>query len=157
MCLKVCRKLWITNKALTCNFVSNCKKSVKETHEMLKLVYGDAAVTMMMVYKWFERLRNGCESAENEERSGRPSTPKIQENVERVSETFRSNRRLTIVEISEDLTISYDSIQNILTTDLNMRRVSEKFVPRVLTSNKPTAFVSFIGDARSCRFRFQLF
>ena len=40
---------------------------------------------------------------------------------------MRSNRRLTITEIAEDLNISYDSIQNILTTDLNMRRVSVKF------------------------------
>jgi len=38
-------------------------KSAKETHEMLKLVYGDAAVIMKTVYKWFERFRNGCESA----------------------------------------------------------------------------------------------
>jgi len=30
------------------------QKSAKETHEMLKLVCGDAAVTMKMVYKWFE-------------------------------------------------------------------------------------------------------
>ena len=45
---------------------------------------------------------------------------------------IRSNRRLTIRETSEDLNISYGSIQNILTTDLNMRRVSAKFVPRVL-------------------------
>ena len=58
---------------------------------------------------------------------------KTQENVERVSEMIRSNRRLTIREISEDLNISYGSVQNILTTDLNMRRVSAKFVPRVLT------------------------
>jgi len=43
---------------------------------MLKLVYGDAAVTMKMVYKWFERFCNGCESAEDEERLGRPSTSK---------------------------------------------------------------------------------
>jgi len=46
---------------------------------------------------------------------------------------IRSNRRLIIRKISEDLNISYGSIQNILTTDLNMRRVSAKFVPRVLT------------------------
>ena len=46
---------------------------------------------------------------------------------------IRSNRRLTIREISEDLNISYGSVQNILTTDLNMRQVSAKFVPRVLT------------------------
>ena len=46
---------------------------------------------------------------------------------------IRSNRPLTIREISEDLNISYGSVQNNLTTDLNMRRVSAKFVPRVLT------------------------
>jgi len=92
---------------------------------MLKLVYGDAAVTMKTVYKWFERFCNGCESVEVEERSGCPSASKTQENVERVSEMIRSNRRLTIREISEDLNISYGSVQNILTTDLNMRRVSD--------------------------------
>ena len=46
---------------------------------------------------------------------------------------FRSNMRLTIREISEDRNISYDSVQNFLTTDLNMRRVGAKFVKRVLT------------------------
>jgi len=86
------------------------------------------------VYKWFERFRNGCESVEDEERSGRPSASKTQENVERVSEMIRSNRRLTSREISKDLNISYGSVRNILTTDLNMRRVIAKFVPRVLPS-----------------------
>ena len=32
---------------------------------MLKLVYGDAAVTMKIFYKWFERFRNGCELVED--------------------------------------------------------------------------------------------
>jgi len=100
---------------------------------MLKLVYGEAAVTMEMVYKWFKQFCNGCELVEEEERSGRPSTSKTQENIERVSEMIQSNRQLTIREISEDLNISYGSVQNILTTDLNMKRVSAKFVPRVLT------------------------
>jgi hypothetical protein len=36
-------------------------------------------------------------------------------------------------EISEDQNISYGSVQNILTTDQNRRRVSAKFVSRVLT------------------------
>jgi len=86
-----------------------------------KLVYGDGAVTMKTVSKWFQRFRNGCESVEDEERSGRTSTLKPQENVERLSKMLRSNRQLTIREISEDLNISYGSVQNIITTDLNMR------------------------------------
>jgi len=49
---------------------------------MLELVHGDAAVPIETVYKWFERFCNGCESVEDEERSGRSSTSKTQENVE---------------------------------------------------------------------------
>lgn len=116
-------------------FCFKLQKSAKETHEMLKLVYGDAAVTRKTVYKWFERFRGGCESVEDE-RSGRPSTSKTQENVERVSEIIRSNRQLTIREISEDLNISYGSVQSILTTDLNMRQVTAKFVPPILTEEQ---------------------
>jgi len=78
------------------------------------------AVTMMTVYKWFERFRDGCESVGNEETSGHPSTSKTQENAEKVNGAIRSNRRLTIREISEGLNITYCSVQNILTTDLNM-------------------------------------
>jgi len=57
-------------------FCFKMQKSAKETHEMLKLLYGDAAMTMKTVYKWFERLRNCCESVEDEGRSGRPQHQK---------------------------------------------------------------------------------
>ena len=114
-------------------FYFKLQKSAKETHKMLKLVYGDAAVTMKTVYKWFKWFCIGCDLVEDEERSGHPSTSKTQENIDRVSEMIRSNRRLTIRETSEDLNISYGSVQKILTTDLNMRRVSVKFVLCVLT------------------------
>lgn len=87
-------------------FCLKLQKYAKETHKMLKLVYGDAAVSMKKVYKWFERFHNGCESVDDEKRSGRPSTSKTQENFERVNEMIRSYRWLTIMEISEDLNIS---------------------------------------------------
>ena len=74
-------------QCINMKFCFQLQKSAKETHKMLKLVYGYAAVIMKMVYKWFVLFRNGCESAE-EERSGRPSSSKTQENVERVSKRF---------------------------------------------------------------------
>jgi hypothetical protein len=61
-------------------FCLELQKSAKETQEMLKLVYGDAAVTVKTVYKRFERFRNGCELVEGEERLGLPLTSKTQEN-----------------------------------------------------------------------------
>jgi len=77
-------------------FCFKLQKSAKERYKILKLVYRYAAVTVKTVYKWFERFPNGCESTEDKERSGCPTTSKIQENVERVSEMIQSNRRLNI-------------------------------------------------------------
>ena len=61
-------------QCINMKFCFKLQKSATETHEMLKLFYGDAAVTMKTGYKWFERFRNDCESVEDEERSGHPST-----------------------------------------------------------------------------------
>jgi len=63
---------------------------------------------------------------------------------------FQSNKRLTIMEISEDLNISYGSVQNILTTDLNMRWVSAKFVPRVLMIEQKQQHLSILLELRDC-------
>jgi hypothetical protein len=70
---------------------------------------------------------------------------------------FHSNRGLTISKISDDLNFSYVSVQNILTTDLNMRRVSVKFVSRVLTveqTQEPLSISLELRDraAFDCRF-----
>ena len=113
-------------------FYFKLQKSAKEAHEMLKSVYGDNVVILKTVYKWYERFKSGNESVEDEQRSGRPSTTKTDENVQKVAKMVRSNRRLTIRELAEELNISYGSVQSILTDDLQMRRVSAKFVPRLL-------------------------
>jgi len=81
---------------------------------MLKLVYGDYAVTMKKVYNWFEGFRTGCEWVEDEERLGRLSTSKTQE---RVSEMIRSYRRLTIRNLFQD----WDKWQAVTKTEINLR------------------------------------
>jgi len=55
-------------KHINVKFCFKLQKSAKETLETLKLVYGDAAVTMKTVYKWFKQFCNGCVSVEDEER-----------------------------------------------------------------------------------------
>ena len=73
---------------------------------MLKLAYGDATVTIKTVYKcssFFVMVVHLLRSWRNREFL---QHKKIQENVERVSTMIRSNRRLTIREIFENLDIS---------------------------------------------------
>jgi transposase len=100
---------------------------------------------MKTVCKWFERFRKGCKSVEDEERSGRPSTTNTQKNVERVSEMIRTKWRLKIREISEDLNISYGSVQK----HINNRFEHETSECEICSTcfdgrTKVTAFANFV-------------
>ncbi|CAI6359366.1 unnamed protein product [Macrosiphum euphorbiae] len=101
-------------------------KTAAETLECLKTVFGDEALKKTAVYDWFKWFKNGQESLEDEERSGRPSTSKNYETIEKVKNLVRSDRRLRIQDMANALGISYGSVQNILKDDFwNAARLCE--------------------------------
>ena len=57
-------------------------------------------------YEWWKRFKEGRTSADDDPRSGRPSTSKTDDNVANVREVIRSNRRLTVQEVAEEVSIS---------------------------------------------------
>jgi hypothetical protein len=57
-------------------------------------------------YEWWKRFKEGRTSIDDDPRSGRPSTSKIDDNVAKVREIIRSNRRLTVREVDEEVSIS---------------------------------------------------
>ena len=65
----------------------------------------------------------------------------------RVREIIRADQRLTIREVSE-VRIAFGTCQKILTEDLRMRRVTTKFVPRILTAEQKDDRVSICTDRR---------
>ena len=69
-------------------------------------------------------------------RPGRPSTSKTDENFVKVRDPVRSDRRLTIREMSDELNLSFYAVQSTLTKDLTMRRVSAKFIPKLLSDER---------------------
>lgn len=79
---------------------------------MLKSVYGDNMVISKIVYKWHKRFKSGNESVKDEERSGRPSSSKIDERAQNVVKLVRSIIRMTIRELVEELNILYGSMQS---------------------------------------------
>lgn len=82
------------------------------TLEMLEKCFGNDSLKKTVVYQWHERFKSGRESIEDDERSGRPSTSKTDENIDEVKEMLVNNRKLTIREIAEDLNIAYGSVQH---------------------------------------------
>jgi len=71
-------------------------KSATETYDLLKNVYGDECLSRTQAFEWFERSKEGREEIGDDQHPGRPSTPKTDANIEKVGETVRQNRRLSI-------------------------------------------------------------
>ena len=73
---------------------------------------------------------------EDEPRAGRP-TSKTEDNVQRVRLLVRSDRRLTLrMIISSELNLNRSTAHQILTQDLDMRKVCAKMVPKKLTTEQ---------------------
>ncbi|XP_077499637.1 protein GVQW3-like [Amblyomma americanum] len=83
--------------------------------------------------QWYNRFKDGRTSVENEPRSGRPSTCRNDKVIAEVNAVVMRDRRVTIREIAEGVGISTFSAHSIITKDLAMKRVTAKFVPKLLT------------------------
>ena len=75
----------------------------------------------------------GREQVEDEPRAGSPSISKTDDNVERVRCLVRLDRRLTLRMNNSELHLNRFTIHQILTRDLDMRKLCVKMVPKELT------------------------
>jgi len=84
-------------------------------------------------FLWQKMLSEGRTIAEDEQLSGRPSTTRTSDNTARVGELVRSDRRLTVKMIADEVNINREAVRRILTEELGMRKICAKMVPRNLT------------------------
>lgn len=117
-------------------FCVKLNKTFTETQDLLKQAYGDEVLSRARIHAWHKAFKDGREDLEDEQRSGRPSTSKTDEDVDRVREFLNIDRRSSLREISEELNLTYYSVQQIVTGTLAMRKVCAKMVPKVLTDEQ---------------------
>ena len=108
-------------------------KSITETYDLLKKVYGDECLSHTEVFKWFKRFKEGKEEIRDDQCPGRPSTSKTDANIKIVSEIVRQNRRLSIRAVAELININKKTVRQILHNNFNIKKVCSKMVPRLLT------------------------
>jgi len=99
-------------------------------------VYGDQCLSRSQVFERIKKFKEGKEYVGDDPKSGRPSTAKTQENVEKVARIVRGERRLSIREISELTNINKESVRQNMHDDLGMKNVCAKVVPKILTPSK---------------------
>ena len=89
---------------------------------------------------------SGRTLAEGEQRRGRPSATRTGENTTRVRELVRSDRRLTVRMIASEVNMNRETVRLILTTELGMRRICARMVPRNLRQQQRDARLSAVSN-----------
>ncbi|GBM29326.1 hypothetical protein AVEN_2832-1 [Araneus ventricosus] len=100
-----------------------------ETYAKLKEVYGEDSMSRTRVNELFKCLQY---DREKDDFQNIKNCQKSQD----VRLAVRRNNRITIRELSEECSISYGSLQSILTEDLDMSHVFANFVPKLFTADQ---------------------
>ena len=100
--------------------------------EMLTVVFGESTMNRTQVQLWYNRFKEGRENTNDDARPDRPSTSSTDKNIEAVKKMILDNRRIIIKEVPDDVGISFGSCQAIVTNILDIKRVAEKTIPKLL-------------------------
>ena len=95
---------------------------------------GEASPSYSTVKEWTKQFRLGRESVEDEPREGRPMEVVTEEIIRHIKEELLSDRQLKLKEISVRLEIPKTVVIWIIHEHLHMKKVSAKWVPRLLSS-----------------------
>ena len=93
---------------------------------MLRDVYGDSSMSRTKVFEWHKRF---VEGREDDPKSGRPCTSTTDTNIEKIRQLVRSDRRLTIRVIANEVGMDKETVRTILVDTLGKRKVCAKMVP----------------------------
>jgi hypothetical protein len=77
--------------------------------------------------------KEGREDVQDDPRSEQPETQRTDASVDRVRTFVRSDQRVGVRVIAEELNMNRETVRQIVKEDLGMRKISPKIVPRILT------------------------
>jgi len=115
---------------------------------MLQEAFRDNAMSQSKTFLGYKCFKDGWTSVDDDERSGRPSTSTTRENIVKVREAIIADRRQTIHDVCEIVGLSYGAVQHILADNLNMRHISVRFVPRLLSDDQKALRVSVCREPK---------
>ena len=73
-------------------FLAKLGKTPSESFAMMQQVYGEETMSSTRAFEWHKKFKEGREEVEDDPRSGRPSTSRTVDNIERVKQMVRADR-----------------------------------------------------------------
>lgn len=85
---------------------------------------------------WHKRFRNGWTETKDQKRPGRPKSVRVAATIQAVDQAIQGQRRTTVRELANDLSLSKSSVHNIIRKDLKLSKIAPKFIPKDLTQDQ---------------------
>ena len=92
---------------------------------------GDDTLAFSTAKIWVAEFKNGRGNLEDDLRSGWPAAATPKENIDHVCYMVMDDWQLTINQIANAISISHDSVENILPNELGMNKASARRVPHL--------------------------
>ncbi|UYV82242.1 K02A2.6-like [Cordylochernes scorpioides] len=135
-------------------FCARLGKNATETFQMLQKAFMDDCISRSQSGKWHKAFKEDREEVADEPRSGCPTTARTDENVDRVLEVLRTDRRLSIQKIADTLHMSTFVVNRIVTEDLQMQRTLRCQELLDLIQNEPGFLNSVVTGDESWMFEY---
>jgi len=107
-------------------------KAPKKIHAILIETLEEHAPSYATVKNWVAQFKRGDVFTYDAPRPGRPKTVTIPEIIDQIHELILEDRQLSAKPIAEQLSISRERVGSIIHEDLDMRKLSAKWVPKCL-------------------------
>jgi len=111
-------------------------KAPKEIHAILTETLGEYALSYTTVKNWVAQFKRGDFVTCVAPRLGRPKTVTTPEIIDQIHELILEDGRISAKSIDEQLGISRERVGSIIREDLDMRKLSAKFVPKCLKEDQ---------------------
>jgi len=111
-------------------------KAPKEIHAILIETLGEQAPSYATVNNWVNQFKRGDFFTCVAPRPGRPKTVTTPEIIDQIHELILEDSRNSAKLIAEQLGISRERVESIIPEDLDMRKLSAKWVPKFLNADQ---------------------
>jgi len=122
-------------KRAVIKFFSLQSKPLK-IHAILTETLGEHAPSYSTVKNWVAQFKCGDFSTCDTPRPGRPKTVTTPEIIDQIHEPILEDRRISAKSITKQLGISRERVGSIIHEDLDMRKLSAKWVPKCLNADQ---------------------
>ena len=123
-------------------------KNPTETYWMLQTAFRPSCMNWASVFERHKRFKDGRESVRDNESCGRSKEVRTPELIDQIKNFMDKDLRVSIGTISD---VSLGTVHTIIREELKMRKISAKFVPRVVREDQKERRCHDSRDQFRCR------